>query len=137
MSTTASLDTNVLLRFATKDVPTQFESARTLLASTETVYVVADAAWVELAFVLERHYGLGRAAVVDTIRSLMTIDSVSADVATIEATCQGFVTHPKLSFADCYLAARAASTDTAPLYTFDKKLANQHPAARLVPTPPG
>ena len=129
----ASLDTNVLLRFAMKDVPAQFVSARALLASTDTTYAVADAAWVEFVYALEHHYGLDRAAVVDVVRSLMTVDSLTTDVGTIEATCQNFAACPKLSFADCYLAARAASTGATPLFTFDKKLANQHQAAQLVP----
>ena len=40
--------------------------------------------------------------------------------------------HPKLSFADCYLEVLARRTNTAPLLTFDRKLANQLSGAQLL-----
>ena len=131
--TRASLDTNVLLRFALKDVPEEFTRARALLACGETKYQVAEAAWIEVAYALERHYGLDRPAIVDIIVSLMDIDSVETDVDVITMTCEVYQRHPKLSFADCYLATRAQSLSATPLYTFDEKLAAQHPAAKRVP----
>ena len=128
-----SLDTNVLLRLATGDVPEQLRRAKALLGKPGARYVVADAAWIEIAYALEHHYGLGRDGIADVVRSLMSIDSVSADTPTIEATCASFLVSPKLSFTDCYLAARAATIGATPLFTFDQTLANQHQAARLVP----
>ena len=44
-----------------------------------------------------------------------------------------FSLHPKLSFEDCYLATSAELSDAKPLWTFDRKLANQALAAKLVP----
>ena len=49
------------------------------------------------------------------------------------STCSLYLDHPKLSFTDCYLAAHADHRQALPPYTFDKKFASQHPAARLVP----
>jgi len=43
-----------------------------------------------------------------------------------------YTAHPKLSFTNCYLATLAQKTGAAPLLTFDKKLANQLPAAQLL-----
>jgi len=128
-----SLDTNVLLRFACKDVADQFEQARDLLALPDARYDVADAAWIELVHALEVHYLMGRDAVTDVIESLLGIDTVIASTETIKATCAAYREHPKLSFADCYLAAHATRVVALPLYTFDQKLVNQHPAARAVP----
>ena len=129
----ASLDTNVLLRFALKDVPAQFTQALALLSRTDTTFVVADAAWIELAYALQHHYQMDRVAVTDVVTSLMSIDSMSANQSVIETTCAAFLDHPKLSFADCYLAERALADSTTPLFTFDEKLANQHQAVSLVP----
>jgi len=129
----ASLDTNVLLRFALKDVPEQFTQALALLSRADATFVVADAAWVELAYALQHHYQMDRAAVADIVTSLMSIDSMSANQPVIEATCTAFQDHPKLSFADCYLAERAVADSATPLLTFDEKLANQHSAVSLVP----
>jgi len=128
-----SLDTHVLLRFACKDVADQFAQALALLARPGARYNVADAAWIELAHALEVHYRMDRNAVTDVIESLLGIDSIAADSGAIAATCAAYREHPKLSFADCYLATHATRVTALPLYTFDQKLANQHPAARAVP----
>ncbi|MDR0837413.1 MAG: PIN domain-containing protein [Propionibacteriaceae bacterium] len=129
----ASLDTNVLARFALKDIPDQYDAALALLSSTTDHYVVADAVFIELAYMLEHHYGLDRNDTCEFIRSLLTIDSLITNAAVVTATCVAYETHPGLSFADCYLAEHAQLMRVVPLYTFDKKLAHQHPAARLVP----
>ena len=130
----ACLDTNVLLRFALKDVPEEFVRAKDLLETPGMTFIVADAAWIEIAYALQHHYQLDRLAIVDVIESLMSIDSIKTTGSVISSTCAAFLAHPKLSFTNCYLAAYAAEIAAAPLYTFDEKLANQHPAARSVPT---
>jgi len=43
-----------------------------------------------------------------------------------------FEAHPKLSFEDCLAAEQASTSGATPLWTFDTKLAKQHPAAKLV-----
>lgn len=129
-----SLDTNVLMRFALKDVRREFERARALLAVEGARYQVADAVWIEIVYALDHHYGLDRAAICDVITSLMSIDSVSTDTAAIGAACATYCEHPKLSFVDCYLAAKADCAKAVPLFTFDQKLAAQHPSATVVPS---
>ena len=127
------LDTNVLLRFALKDVPAEFTRAKAVLESPDVTCLVADVAWVELAYALQHHYGLERAAVVDVLESLMSIDSVRTVGSVVAAACALFLGHPQLSFTDCYLAAYAGQVARAPLYTFDQKLARQHATAQPVP----
>jgi len=133
MTADACLDTNVLLRFSMGDVPQQFHRAKALLERPDQRYVVADAGWVEIAYALQHHYGLDRPAVVDVIESLMSIDSIVTTGSAIPAACATYLSHPKLSFTDSYLAAHAEQIVGAPLYTFDEKLAHQHPSATLVP----
>ena len=133
MSVDASVDTSVLLRFALGDVPDQFERAKALLATPGVSFVVADAAWLEVAYALQHHYHLDRPAIVDVIESLMGIDGVRTTGSVVRDACATFTEHPKLSFTDCYLAEYAVGVAVAPLYTFDEKLAGQHPAAQLVP----
>lgn len=43
-----------------------------------------------------------------------------------------YLRHPKLSWADCALAAEAKSKNREPLYTYDKKLATQLSEAKLL-----
>jgi predicted nucleic-acid-binding protein len=130
---TASLDTNVLLRFALGDVPEQFTKAYDLLNQPGASFVVVDVAWVEMAFALERHYHLARVAIVDIITSLMSIDVVTTHEKLITDTCTMYLNHPKLSFNDCYLGSAAEGAGATPLFTFDEKLAHQHDCAELVP----
>ena len=131
----ASLDTSILVRFATHDVPEQFVLAKALLERRDIRLVVADAAWIELAYALEHHYAMSRPDVADVITSMAGIESVWTNADTIIAACQAYTSHPTLSFADCYLASHAHHVDATPLYTFDKKLATQHEAAELLRQP--
>jgi len=96
----ASLDTNVLARFALKDIPDQFADAIALLSTPGARFHVADEAFIELAFVLEHHYTMDRSQIVTVIRALLTIDALVAHRATLEATCALFLDHPKLAFTD-------------------------------------
>lgn len=128
----ASLDTNVLLRLTLKDVPDQHERAKALVSSTPRL-VVDDIALVEYVYVLEDYYGLTRHQVVDMVRGVLSIPSLECSTTLVERVLASWQTHPKLSFEDCYLAERALTDDVAPLWTFDKKLARQHPGAREVP----
>jgi len=128
-----SLDTNVLLRLALGDIPEQFDQVEALLSRGNVTFMVADAAIVELVFALQTHYGMSRAAVADTVMSLLNVDAIKASTSLFERVSTQFVTHPTLSFADCYLAEYARQSSAAPLWTFDNKLANQHECAQMVP----
>ena len=132
----ACLDSNVLLRFALKDVPDHYVRAKALLARTDLIFDVADSVWVEIAYALDHHYGLDRSAIADVITSLASIPSIKVDMNIIDSTCRSYVSHPKLSFVDCYLATRASLPGISPLYTFDEKFARQHDCAELVPLYP-
>lgn len=66
----------------------------------------------------------------------MAIKSIHADEEFFATVCDAYMTHPKLSFTDCLLAETAHASHALPLWTFDEKLATQHPAAQLVPPTP-
>lgn len=128
-----SLDSNVLLRIARGDVPEHLVRAERLLGTPGARFTVDGVVLVELEYALVTHYGLTRAEVVETLVTLCSISSVVADVPVLQEACGIYGRRPKLSFADCYLASQAAASGAAPLYTFDEKLAKQHPGAQLVP----
>ena len=128
-----SIDTNVMLRFTMRDVPDQLPGVLTLLATTGARYRVADECVIEAVHAMEHHYGLGRAAVVELVRTFLAIRSIDADAALFDLVCEAYTTHPQLSFTDCYLAEAAEARAAVPLWTLDKKLARQHASARLVP----
>ncbi len=121
---TVSLDTNVLLRLLIEDVPKQAQQARELIRQPFT-FRVSDLAISEFCFVTDKLYGLTRAETVERLEFLLRLPNISCNRGLFEQALPLYATHPALSFIDCCLAIQAELNDAVPLYTFDKKLANQ------------
>lgn len=128
-----TLDTNVLLRLLIRDIPEQFARAQRLLTTAGGRFLVPDYVFVELAFALERHYSFTRQQIGETFTKIMNIDVIDCHRARLANATTYWQDHPKLSFEDCLIAEYAQSHDATPLWTFDRKLANQHPSAQEVP----
>lgn len=129
---TASLDANVVLRLLLDDVPEEHQLAVTLV----TVYgplAVSDVALIETIFVLGRAYGLTRAEQYEAVMGLLSLPMVEGRSDLFEMAFADYLVHPKLSFEDCYLVALARTEGRAPLWTFDRKLAQQTDARLLTP----
>jgi predicted nucleic-acid-binding protein len=127
-----SLDTNVLLRLLLNDIPTQHEAVKRLLAGTSDRFAVADTAIIELVFALQKHYGFTRQQVAEAVSGLIRLRELNCNRVLFEKTLSPFLEHTTLSFEDCCLAAYATLNGAEPLWTFDKKLANQATSTRLV-----
>ena len=130
----AALDTNVLLRLVVRDPLEQYERVRELLAMPRARFRVSDYAFIELVFALDRYYDLSRDQIADTVLGIVAIDTIECNGITVASAVEFWRTHPKLSFEDCLMAEDAESHDAVPLWTFDHKLANQHSAAKEVPS---
>jgi predicted nucleic acid-binding protein len=129
---TATLDTNLLLRLALRDVEEQYEAVRDLVTRPGDRYRVTDMSVNELVFALTRHYAMSRSQVATIVRALLSDGAIEAHAGLLDRVLDCWVAHPSLSYTDCHLAEEAAASGNTPLLTFDKKLANQHPAALLV-----
>ena len=127
-----SIDTNILLRFVLQDVPQQHQAVVQLLKRADSPLLLSDVAIVETAFVLERYYGLDRKSVIEALEVAMEQIELDCNQALIENALFMYGSHPSLSIADCYLASKAMLDGREPLWTFDKKLANQAIAAKLL-----
>jgi predicted nucleic-acid-binding protein len=127
-----SLDTNILLRLITLDIPEQHEAVVKLLHKPNAKFFVGDVAFIETAFVLSRNYEMPREAIKDTFSAILQHDELQCNGEIIYAAMDYFVAHPALSFEDCCLAVYARVNQAEPLYTFDHKLANQLPEAKLL-----
>lgn len=133
MSAHASLDTSVVLRLLLADIPDLHRRALRLFSSPDATFAVSDLAFVETTFALERHYRLTRAQIAEMITSFAALDNISCHTDQLLAAIATWVGHPKLSFEDCLMAEYAQREAMTPLWTFDRKLANQHQAAVEVP----
>lgn len=128
-----SLDTNVLLRLIIGDNPKQQAKASALLTHPDATFYVDDLAIFEIVYILSgKSYGFSRQEVATIVEGIFKRLNVTGNYSLISEATQFFAEHPKLSWADCYLAAKAAAKHAEPLWTFDRKLANQSPTAKEI-----
>ena len=129
-----SLDANILVHYIVNDIPSQRQAVTKLLSIPGSTHHVSDLAISETIFVLEKTYARSR----EEIASLLTLffsfysDSIDYNRDITSKIFSVYLSHPKLSFNDCYLAHDAEISHAEPLFTFDKKLAKQHPSAKLL-----
>ncbi len=129
---TGSFDTNVLLRLLLNDITEKHAAVKKLLNQTANQFAVADTAIIELVFVLDRYYRFSRLQTSEAIEGLMNLKEINCNRALFEKALSLYIEHSGLSFEDCCLSVYAQLNDAEPLWTFDKKLANQAPNSRLV-----
>ena len=127
-----SLDTNVVLRYILQDVPEQFRAARQLFSSATGPFLLTDTALTEIAFVMEREYGIDRVQIAALLDRVMRLSVIVCNRSFFVDALELFVAHPALSMEDCCLAVQAKDGDAVPLYTFDKKLTRHVPYAKLL-----
>jgi uncharacterized protein len=126
-----SLDSNCLLRWLLGDIPEQKELVTSFINSGEN-FAVADAALIETVFVLEKLKKISRETIEKAIMAVIGNKAISCSRELFIEILPMYTKHPKLSFVDCYLEVLARRTNTAPLLTFDKKLANQLSGSQLL-----
>jgi predicted nucleic-acid-binding protein len=126
-----SLDTNCILRWLLEDIPEQKDLITALVDSGES-FTVADAALIETVFVLEKLKRISRETIKKAVMAIIGKDTILCNRELFIEVLSIYTKHQKLSFVDCYLEALARKTNTAPLLTFDKKLANQLSGAQLL-----
>jgi len=126
-----SLDTNCLLRWLLCDVPEQ-TAIITGVINSEKNLAVADAALIEMAFVLEKIKKISRETIEKAFLAVFEQENILCNRRLFIEILSVYTSHPKLSFVDCYLEVFARSTETAPLLTFDKKMGSQLPGTKLL-----
>jgi predicted nucleic-acid-binding protein len=123
MAASLHFDTNCLLRLALQDLPEQASRVEEILKLNSVVHV-ADAAVIEMVFVLEKRYDLERMLIAQKISFLINTVKIDCSKELLARTIKDYVKSPKTSFADVYLA-HYANLHSAKLLTFDKTLAKK------------
>lgn len=113
-------DTNVLVRLATRDTPSQFAVAQTF--ASEGVWVpllaIAEAVWV-----LGDIYRRNANELVAFLENLLNNEVFVLQDADVVATAlQRFRSKPSLGFSDCLMLEAARKAGHLPLGTFDRAL---------------
>lgn len=125
-----SLDANIIIRYITNDIPEKRKKVIKLLDSG--THRLTDLAISEIVYVLEDFYELSRDEIANQLLFLLAQydGTIIYNHDLTSSVFPFYVEHPKLSFNDCCLAAYSELENSEPLFTFDKKLALQHPSAK-------
>lgn len=124
-----AVDTNVLVRLATRDDAQQAAAAEAFIAPGAWVsqLVLVEAMWV-LASVYDLEPGKIAMAVEVLLQHR---DLTIQDADTVEAALEHFRKRPALGFSDCLILEVARKAGHLPLGTFDRNLGNLEGAQRL------
>ena len=125
----SSLDTNIIMRYLWKDVPSQREKAIALIDDDTQVFHISDMVVAEVIFNLEID-NLKRAAIVKILNQLFEKKNIEVSAFARNIVLPFYADHPSLSFVDCYSAFEAEKSNAEPLWTFDRKLSSQHPSTK-------
>lgn len=123
MTTPPLVDTSVVVRYLTGDIPDLAERAARLLDGPEPM-ALHSIVLVETAFVLEKVYRVPRAEVVDALVELLQKKNLRLlDLPKEEAILALLLARPsgRVSYADALLWATAKSRGAERLYTFDER----------------
>jgi len=111
-------DTNLLLRILLGDDPRQFKLALSAMENADAV-VVTNHALCEMASVLRSRYGVWRAAIATTIRSLLDTKNIVLDSAAANAGLKTLDAGG--DFADGVFAHQGAWLGGETFVSFDRK----------------
>ena len=124
-----AVDTNVLVRLATRDGAKQVAAAEAFVAKGVWVphLVLAEAMWV-----LASMYDLGPAEIATAVEMFLNHrDLTLQDADAVAAALEHFRKRPKLGFSDCLVLEVARKAGHLPLGTFDRELGKLDGAQRL------
>jgi uncharacterized protein len=126
MTDAGILDSNVLLRYILLDIPDQADQTRRLLrriGSGEVAGTLLPTIFLEIVYVLERQYRLGRDRISDTLYELLMLNGLRIvdRVQLLDATVE-YRRRPGVSFADAYHCAMARDFHSGSIVSFDRKL---------------
>ncbi len=122
----------MLLRLVLGDVPAQTQIVESLLEKGG-MFEVADAALIEMIFVLEKILKTDRALIQENVFAITRHKQFLTKKKLFERSMPFYVTHPALSIVDCTLLAQARLDKVVPLYTFDKDLAKHGEGDAKIP----
>ncbi len=121
-----ALDTNILIRFITRDDPKQAAQVEHFLSSSKEEFFVSLPVLLELVWLLDRRFGYDRSEIAQVLRAFCERkDLVFEDEAQVMAAVSAF--ESGADFADHLIFERARAAGCSKLATFDTALANRLP----------
>ena len=129
-----SLDANIIIHGIVGDPASWREKIWHFLDDSDSQHRVEDIAISETIYVLDKYYDQTRVEIAKnlTLFFCQFDDKLNYNRTIMKMILPFWVEHPSLSFNDCYLGFRAELDNAEQLFTLDKKLASQHPSAKLI-----
>ena len=118
------LDTNVLLDWLLDRDTARTAQIDVFITHTQELHI-PDAIVVELAFALEKFYGLPRSLVVSNLNKVIDESTFNCNRTLFRRAISDYASHPAWSFLDACLLNYAEIQNVLPVFTFDKKLITQ------------
>lgn len=119
------IDTNILLRYLTCDVPTEAKMAKEFLKSVKTGKLegeIGEPVFIETLIVLKNYYKYPKKSVIKLMQSLLALDWLIIENFSILILALDLYSQHDLDFVDCLILARS-KTKQQKIFTFDAKLA--------------
>ena len=124
-----AVDTNVLVRLATRDEAAQTAAAEAFV--TEGAWV-SQIVLVEAMWVLSSIYALGPEKIAMAVEMFLNHQELTVqDADVVAAALENFRKRPALGFSDCLILEVARKTGHLPLGTFDRELSKLDGAHKL------
>ncbi|MBI4220050.1 MAG: type II toxin-antitoxin system VapC family toxin [Chloroflexi bacterium] len=117
------LDTNVFLRFLTRDDPRQAEACRGLFERAEAGQLrltTSHLALAEIVWTLESHYRLSRDEIAGTLRDLLGMKSFTIERKGMLRNAVALYASTNVDFVDAYHAAHLRSRKIPAICSFDR-----------------
>jgi len=132
----ALIDSNVVLRYLTKDPPKMAEAALRTLDDAQngkislllTVLTVAEVVWV-----LESFYGYSKAKIAETMGQFLFCDGLEVEDLDLTTEALTLYQGKNLDFADAFLATIALRRGPQAIYSFDQHFNRIPGITRLEP----
>ena len=123
-----SLDTNVLVRYLTRDNVRQAEAARDLLEglTPDNQGFICREVVSEVALVLQRAYSFTREQIADVLLEMLATDSLVFEAPEDVTQAAQYYRRGGFDFADLMILWAAERHAAMPLYTFDRKFSRMY-----------
>ncbi len=130
------IDSNVILRYITKDPPAMAEAARKIFLEAQkgkVVLKIIPLIVAEVVWVLESFYDYPKTQIAETLTQLLLCDGLEVDQSPLLTEALLLYQKKNLDFTDALLAVTALRYGPSTIYSFDQHLDRIEGVQRIVP----
>ncbi|MDX1637144.1 MAG: type II toxin-antitoxin system VapC family toxin [Balneolaceae bacterium] len=115
------LDTNILVRFLTKDDEVQFKAVSELFNSGNSDFLISFPVLVELVWVLEKHYGYSKKTLLFILKELGDTKNIHFPDQNVFVKAIYNFENSSADFSDCLIGVLNKKIAVNTTFTFDKQ----------------